>query len=132
MLPLLLVLVQEQQDVWQSDKLAVPADTNPAAFYISNLWNDIYGNAAVGGWSGYSLVNFPQVIGPQRDLDPNFIPTERPTKLFWGNSAHSTGYWSTLAAGIYSGGFLEEDHSNGGVYRIVICSDGFVVYNMIL
>ena len=41
-------------DVLQTSRIAVPADHTASGFYISNAYNYIVGNAASGGWAGFS------------------------------------------------------------------------------
>ena len=74
----------------------IPADGAASAFYITNMYNNFTGNAAVGGFSGFAMVNFPSVIdGWPADVAPDnsFAPQGRPglTDGFSGNSARSTG-----------------------------------------
>lgn len=114
----------------QSANLLVPADTSASGFYISNAYNDIIGNAASGGWSGFAFPNLPK---PVRDFfflpSPHFLfhfflqigdfrgqgfgnnnPLNRPTKTFRGNTAHSSGfYWQGHGNGIYVGAWLTHD-----------------------
>lgn len=102
---------QEQENVRESANLTVPADTTASPYYITNLNNTVVGNAAVGGWAGFALVNFPKVIGQDRN-DP-MVPKDKPTLRFDGNTVRSSGYWQKLAGCVYLGGFLEEDPNDG-------------------
>jgi hypothetical protein len=72
---------------WSS--LAQPADAAASGFYASNSNNEFVGNAASGGWAGYS---FPRLEAPIGDYSwmTQFIPHQRPLKLFDGNTVHST------------------------------------------
>jgi hypothetical protein len=113
---------QNNDNVDQSDVLAVPADTTASPFYITNLYNRIIGNAATGGIFGFALVNFPRVIGVDRyQLDPwdeageaLYSPMDRATLEFNGNSARSVGYFYNLGPCFYVGGFLQEKTSEHG------------------
>lgn len=88
----------------QSKDLILPADVTASGFYITNLHNDIIGNAASGGWAGFALPVLHTPIGPNRDI--NMRPANRLTKIFDGNVAHSTGWWWSHAGAFYSGGSL--------------------------
>jgi len=94
----------------QSVDLILPADSTASGFYISNLHNDIIGNAASGGWAGFSLPVFHSPVGIHRDL--NMRPGNRLTKTFDGNTAHSTGWWWSHAGAFYSGGSLYYSDAN--------------------
>jgi len=88
----------------ESTTLTIPADVAASGFYITNLHNTIVGNAASGGWAGYSLPVLHRAVGPHKDL--NFRPSNRIVKEFDGNTAHSTGWWWKHTGAIYSGGAL--------------------------
>ena len=88
----------------QSKDLINPADVTASGFYITNLHNDVIGNACSGGWSGYALPVLHSPIGSHKDV--NMRPGNRLTKIFDGNTAHSTGWWWSHAGAIYSGGSL--------------------------
>ena len=75
----------------QSFDLILPADAAASGFYITNLHNDIIGNAASGGWSGFALPVLHSPIGLSKNV--NMRPADRLTKSFDGNTAHSTGWW---------------------------------------
>ena len=97
---------------------AIPADGAASPFYITNMYNNFTGNAAVGGFTGYAMVSLSTVIstpaaGPEFK---SFVPKNRPTMAdgFYGNSARSTGYFWNLAPCFYIGGILFEDPDNGG------------------
>ncbi|GAM19287.1 hypothetical protein SAMD00019534_024620, partial [Acytostelium subglobosum LB1] len=93
-----------------SADLAQPADSTAGGFYITNAYNTFVGNAASGGWAGFSLPNLVKPIGPSRTVD--IVPKERPFIKFYGNSAHSAGYFWTFGSCIYVGGALWEDENN--------------------
>ena len=88
----------------QSVDLILPADVTASGYYLTNLQNDIIGNAASGGWSGFALPVLHNPIGPHKDV--NMRPANRLTKTFDGNTAHSTGWWWSHAGAFYSGGSL--------------------------
>jgi len=81
-------------------ELIIPADTAASCFYISNANNEIIGNAASGGWAGFLLPSHPLPLTESRTEDwGNLNPVRRPTKTFYGNTAHSSAfYWSSSAA----------------------------------
>ncbi|KAG1656076.1 hypothetical protein FOA52_005738 [Chlamydomonas sp. UWO 241] len=85
--------------------LAQPADAAAAGFYAPNSNNAFVGNAASGGWAGFS---FPRLETPIGDYSwmTNFVPHKRPLLLFDSNTVHSTGYYFNMAGGIYVGGRL--------------------------
>ncbi|KAJ3036905.1 Fibrocystin-L, partial [Rhizoclosmatium hyalinum] len=85
--------------------LIAPTDVTAAGFYITNPHNSFIGNAASGGWTGFSFPGLPAPIGLAAGIT-DFNPSSRPLKLFEGNSAHSTGFWWSNGAGIYVGGQL--------------------------
>jgi hypothetical protein len=95
--------------------LILPADSAAAGFYITNANNTFIGNAASGGWAGFSFPNLPKPIGISRDWD--MIPQERPTLIFNGNTAHSSGYHFQGGGCIYIGGLLWYDSVNTDVLR---------------
>jgi hypothetical protein len=53
----------------ETDELRNPADAAAAGFYITNARNWIYGNAASGGWTGFSFPNVPYPLGAFAGLD---------------------------------------------------------------
>lgn len=71
--------------------LVNPADITASAFYISNLYNTIIGNAASGGWAGFAIPMHKKPVGPSSNF--KMTPEARPTLRFSGNSAHSSGFW---------------------------------------
>jgi len=61
-------------DVIQSD---LALYLNSGGFYVTNANNEFIGNAAVGGFAGFSFVNLPTGIGtnktPNRSSTPKLI-----------------------------------------------------------
>ena len=102
----------------------IPADGAASPFYISNMYNNFTGNAAVGGFSGFAMVSFPKVLGdwpPGVPADDSYVPKNRPSLPdgFYGNSARSTGYWWNRGACFYVGGVLHvTDQSTGALEYI--------------
>merc|ERR1711916_225109 len=98
----------------ESRDLLNPADASAAGFYITNAMNDIIGNSASGGWTGFAFPNLPRPILEHRTLDlGRKQPENRPTKTFDGNVAHSSGYHWNRGSCIYVGGLLFHDASTG-------------------
>eukprot|EP01064_Diplonema_japonicum_P030132 TRINITY_DN5043_c0_g1_i1.p1 TRINITY_DN5043_c0_g1~~TRINITY_DN5043_c0_g1_i1.p1 ORF type:complete len:1658 (+),score=453.57 TRINITY_DN5043_c0_g1_i1:47-5020(+) len=88
-----------------------PVDSSAAGFYFSNSYNDIIGNVASGGWSGFGFPGLGKPIG-EFQSDTTIEPRSRPFKRFYGNTAHSSGaYWSAGGC-IYVGGELSYDGPN--------------------
>jgi len=54
----------------QSTNLVLPADVAASGFYILNAYNSWVGNAASGGWAGFSFPNTPQPIGNFKGTRP--------------------------------------------------------------
>ena len=94
----------------QSKDLVLPADATASGFYITNLHNDIIGNAVSGGWSGFAMPVLYNPLGLNRNV--NMRPANRLTKIFDGNTAHSCGWWWSHAGAFYSGGSLYYSASN--------------------
>jgi hypothetical protein len=92
---------------WSSPELILPADGAAAGFYITNAYNTFIGNAASGGWAGFSFPNLPSPIGLSRHY--GISPQKRPTKIFRSNTAHSSGYHFPGGGCIYVGGMLKYD-----------------------
>ncbi|GAM24877.1 hypothetical protein SAMD00019534_080520 [Acytostelium subglobosum LB1] len=97
--------------------LAQPADITASGFYITNCYNTFIGNAASGGWGGFSIPNLIKPIGPSRTV--NIAPHERPFIKFEGNTAHSTGYYWPFGSCIYVGGRLWEDPDQANLLQYV-------------
>ena len=94
----------------RSGERVQPADATASGYYFSNTYNTIIGNVASGGWAGFSFPSLPRAIGNHRD--DAFAPNSRPTLIFYGNTAHSSGsYWQTGGC-IYFGGQLGYDDDN--------------------
>ena len=117
----------------QRPELLVPADISASGYYITNAYNDIIGNVASGGWSGFAFPNAFKPLGLHKDLDlGNRNPANRPTKSFVGNTAHSTGfYWRAHGAGVYVGGNIYYDaesremrYNSGRTTRKTILANG--------
>eukprot|EP01132_Coremiostelium_polycephalum_P000408 gene408-516_t len=103
---------QKGETFYESAQLRQPADCAAGGFYITNAYNKIIGNAASGGWAGYSFPNLYKPIGNFRNETLN--PSGRPTLLFEGNSAHSSGYtWLESGGSIYVGGNLSHSLVTG-------------------
>ena len=101
---------------YESAALRNPADTAAAGFYITNAYNSFWGNAASGGWTGFSFVNLPTPVGSYRGHDyANFNPQARPMLLFDGNTAHSAGWGPPFGTCVYVGGRLA--HMDDGTLR---------------
>ncbi|KAL7548187.1 hypothetical protein ACHAWF_011482 [Thalassiosira exigua] len=94
----------------QSKNLILPADVTASGFNLTNLHNDFIGNAASGGWAGFALPVLHSPVGAHKDV--NMRPGNRLTKIFDGNTAHSTGWWWSHAGAFYSGGSLYYSNSN--------------------
>ena len=88
----------------ESNDLILPADSAAAGFYITNAYNTFEGNAASGGWAGFSFPNLPAPIGISRYWPMK--PQERPSLVFKGNTAHSSGYMFQGGGCFYVGGLL--------------------------
>lgn len=123
-------------DVPQTPNLLLPADCAASGFYITNANNTFLGNAASGGWSGFSFPGLPTPLAFSRGV--NMVPMSQPTGVFEGNTAHSSGYWWNQAGCMYVGGLLSypSSSSNQLVYnpgRITagrnIVNNGFFTMN---
>ena len=112
---------QGGQTFLQSDQLTNPADAAAAGYYITNAWNTIKGNAASGGWTGFSHPNLQEFIGVFQNQAPadNMRPENRPTKVWIGNTAHSSGYQWSRGSCIYVGGRLWHDEDEGGLLKYI-------------
>ena len=88
-----------------------PSDVSASGFYILDAYNIFVGNVAVGGSSGFIFINAPLPVFLPFSLNNGWNnPQNRPTLLFMGNSAHSTGfYWPEQGPAIYVGGQLWVD-----------------------
>mmetsp|Transcript_11766 Transcript_11766/g.14644 ORF Transcript_11766/g.14644 Transcript_11766/m.14644 type:complete len:1149 (-) Transcript_11766:779-4225(-) len=94
---------------YESPTLTLPADVTASGFYVTNVHNNIIGNSASGGWAGYAFPSLRRPIGAHSDV--NLKPSTRTGLTIDGNTAHSTGWWWSHAAGFYFGGalYLEGD-----------------------
>jgi hypothetical protein len=101
---------QELDDVWSQSSVLVPTDVTAAGFYIPNPNNNYIGNAASGGWAGFAFPDLPSATGLSRGV--RITPSSRPSGIFDGNSAHSSGHWWSHAAAIYMGGQFTQDNDN--------------------
>lgn len=108
---------QQGETFTASLDLIIPADTSASGFYISNSMNTFIGNAVSGGWSGYAFPNIPSPLGVFQGSLPiasNLNPMKRPLKKFYGNTAHSTGfYWRAHGSAVYVGAWLAYDAVTG-------------------
>jgi hypothetical protein len=98
---------QTTQITKQSASLTNPADVTAAGFYITNVHNNIIGNAASGGYAGFAFPMLQRPIGLSRGVVMN--PSIRTSLALNGNTAHSTGWWWYHAAAFYFGGSLYYD-----------------------
>lgn len=101
---------QEGFTLIESPEFSNPADRAAAGFYITNGNNYVIGNAASGGFAGYSLPNLPEALGGSAD---RVLPINYGMSHFDGNSAHSAGYFWDKGGCIYAGGILEVVDVNG-------------------
>ncbi|KAM9953074.1 hypothetical protein ACTFIR_008132 [Dictyostelium discoideum] len=98
----------------ESDNLRQPADCAASGYYITNAWNTIIGNTASGGWAGYAFPNLDKPIGNHRTVQ--MIPKAYSTKVFEGNTGHSSGHFFITGATIYVGANLTYNEMNGLLY----------------
>lgn len=110
----------------ETPTLILPSDMSGACFYITNTYNDIFGNAASGGWTGFAMPALPLPVKFFRHIT-NMSPANRPFRSpFRGNSAHSSGYWWQSAGSFYVGGELTHDekgiltYTAGRRYYVII------------
>lgn len=102
----------------QSPGLSQPADAGASAFYISNPNNNLIGNAASGGVSGFSFPVLEKPIGVNR-LNP-MTPSAQPFGVIEQNTAHSSGYYSLQTGGcMYFGGSLKEVRLSDYQFKLV-------------
>ena len=92
--------------------MTTASDNTASGFYISNSYNRVKGNAAVGGFAGYHFPVFDTPIGLHRDVA--MVPRDKPTLEFDGNSCRSSGWWWGNAGCLYAGGLFayvnDDDH----------------------
>lgn len=84
--------------------MTLPADVTASGFYITNVRNNIVGNAASGGWAGFAFPTLMRPIGLHKDVITN--PSSRLALEIRGNTAHSSGWWWSHAGAFYFGGAL--------------------------
>ena len=104
---------QTTQIFTQSDVLTLPADVAASGFYITNVRNEVIGNAASGGWAGFAFPNLPGPIGLHRGekMRPSSVVPLDGNKLD-GNTAHSSAWWWYHAGAFYFGGALYYNANN--------------------
>jgi len=91
----------------ENANLLIPADMSAAGFYITNMYSTFEGNAASGGWAGFSFPSLPAPIQEFKDID-DMSPQGRPFKTpFRGNTGHSSAFWWGSAGIFYVGGELK-------------------------
>lgn len=109
---------QAGQTFQESPSLSQPADAGASPFYISNPNNNLIGNAASGGVSGFSFPVLEKPIGVSR-ISP-IIPSASPFGVIEKNTAHSSGYFSLQTGGcMYFGGSLREERLPGYQFKLV-------------
>lgn len=112
---------QNLDDILQTPDLLVPADKAAAPFYITNAYNRLVGNAASGGFVGYSFVGLVAPIEEYRD--EAVVPKDRPILEFDSNTASSTSFYWNLAGGVYFGGNLYyQDPSDANSVCLLGCA----------
>lgn len=89
---------------YQSSDLLLPADVTASGYYITNVHNNIIGNAASGGWAGFAFPVLSKPIGMHKTV--NMRPSSRTSLTIDGNTAHSSGWWWYHAPAFYFGGSL--------------------------
>ena len=95
---------QSGEEFTESVAALLPADHTAAGFYIPNPGNRLRGNAASGGWAGFSFPVFDTCLKLSSHLPT--IPKVQPMLEFDANSAHSSGYYWGDAGCVYHGGRL--------------------------
>lgn len=108
---------QQLSDYSQTENLTLPSDMSASGFYITNAYNDIVGNAASGGWTGFALPTLPLPVKMFQN-EPGIAPGNRYFRSpFRGNSAHSSGFWWDSAGVFYIGGLLTQSSSGVLTYN---------------
>ena len=97
-------------DVYSSKDLTTPTDATASGFYISNAKNNVRGNAAVGGFSGFHFPVFATALG-LHDANEWKKPMHKPPLEFDGNSCRSAGYWWSMGGCLYTGGWFRKSGS---------------------
>ena len=80
---------QKTSLTYQSPTLTLPADVTASGYYITNMHNNVIGNAASGGWAGFAFPVLYSPTGSHKGL--RFRPCNRLAMTIDGNTAHSTG-----------------------------------------
>jgi len=93
-----------------SPTLTLPADVAASGFYITNVHNNIIGNAASGGWAGFAFPLLIRPIGLHRSVVMR--PSSRTALIIDGNTAHSTGWFWYHSSAFYFGGSLYFNSNN--------------------
>ena len=112
-------------DIDATSTLTNPSDIAASCFFIPNAQNNISGNAASGGWSGFFFATLPTDIiintlgrrlqfgeelgvshSGARSLIGDLMPVSQPTLAFTGNTAHSSGYYWSQSGCVHVGGVL--------------------------
>lgn len=83
----------------------MPHRQTASPFYFTNANNVIVGNAASGGWAGYSFPMLTKPVKLHRSVT-SFTPSSRMLQRFDSNTAHSSSYWWFSSGAIYFGGKL--------------------------
>ncbi|KAM9952753.1 hypothetical protein ACTFIR_007808 [Dictyostelium discoideum] len=124
---------QTGETYYENENLTQPADSAAGGFYITNAYNTIIGNSASGGWAGFSFPNLEKPIGNHKNVEME--PQAFTTKVFEGNTAHSSGYQWISGSSIYVGGKLITDEVTGllvyntGRHSRATCKDGIFSYD---
>jgi hypothetical protein len=100
----------------ESPDLKLPADVSASGFYITNVQNNVVGNAASGGWAGFAFPNLLEPMGLSRGTVKMRPSSARPLTID-GNTAHSTGWWWVNAGAFYFGGVLKYNDQNLMTYN---------------
>ena len=95
--------------------MILPSDIAAGVFYLTNTRNDLVGNAASGGFTGFSFPSLATPVKLHYGVS-SVIPRNRPQRSpYRGNTAHSTGFWWASAGAIYVGGELRQTSSDGSL-----------------
>eukprot|EP01083_Nonionella_stella_P119717 358096_1 len=99
---------QGGESFWTSENLVTPVDTTAGGYYLPNAYNTLIGNVASGGWSGFIFPNVPLPLGVFHGVDNAYNnPIHRPVQKFYGNTAHSSGfYWKGQGSCVYVGAWV--------------------------
>jgi G8 domain len=102
-------------NIIQSSNLTIPADTTASGFYITNVHNNIIGNAASGGWAGFHFPILDTPIGDITVRTMKYRPSSVTSLTIDGNTAHSSGWWWRNASPFYFGGALAYHNMTTGI-----------------